>query len=197
MWSRHEYAVVTMLVVSSENLVATSFFLFPGIGVATSIQCHDITLSTFTAYLCRDLDSMSRPHFCCLPLCFLVTAPLFMLRHHSIVLSLQKSRDSTLLVCLFSCRDMAIRSRPSSFFNQCNSCRDLKSMSRPNCSSSLLKYLSRTQFHVATSFLLPAILILVATTFFGPFNKFYVTTSVPCHNLAVLLSIAFCIATSI
>ena len=30
----------------------------------------------------------------------------------------------------FSCRDMGIRSRPSSFFNHCNSCRDLKIMSQ-------------------------------------------------------------------
>ena len=53
----------------------------------------------------------------------------FRLRHHSVVLSLQAGRDSKLLVCLFSCRNVDIRSRPSSFFNHCNSCRDLKSMS--------------------------------------------------------------------
>ena len=129
-----------MLVVSSENPVTTSFFLFIGIGVATSIQCNGLTLSAFTAFLCRDLDSMSRPHLCCQPLCFLVTTPFFMLRLK--------------IVCLF-----IVLSRPSSFFNQCNSCRDLKSMSRPDYFSFLLKYLSRPQFHVATSFLLPAILI--------------------------------------
>ena len=138
----------------------------PQFDVATSIRCHDLTLSTFTAFLCRDRDSMLRLHLCCHPLCFLVTAPLFMLRRHSAILSLQEGRDSTLPVCLFSCRDVVIRSQPSNFFNQCNSCRDLKSMSRPDCSSFLLKYLSRPQFHVATSFLLPAILILVATTVF-------------------------------
>ena len=155
-----------MLVVSSENLIMTSFFLFPGIGVAISIRCRDLTLSTFTAFLCRDLDSMSRPHLCCQPLCFLFTAPLFTLRRHLVVSIQQEGRDSTLLVCLFSCRDVVIRLRPSSFFNQYNSCCELKSMSRPDCSSFLLKYLSRPQFHVVTSFLLPTILILVTTMFF-------------------------------
>ena len=174
-----------MLVVSSENPVATSFFLFPGIGVMTSIRCRDLTLSSFAAFLCRDLDSMSQPHFCCQPLYFLVTT-LFMLRRHSVVLSLREGRDSTLLVFLFSCHDVVIRLRPSNFFNQCNSCRDLKSMSRSDCYSFLLKYLPRPQFHVTTSFLLPAILILVVTTF-----------SVTCRDLAVLLSTAFCVATSI
>ena len=149
-----------------KTLLRPHFSYFPGIGVATSIRCCNLTLSAFTAFLCRDLDSMSRPHFCCQPLCFLVTAPLFLLRRHSVVLSLQEGRDSTLVVCLFSCCNVVIRSRPSNFFNQCNSYRDLKSMSQPDCSSFLLKYLLRPQFHVTTSFLLPAILILVATTFF-------------------------------
>ena len=126
---------MTMLVVSSENPVATSFFLFPGIGSMTSIRYRDLTLSAFTGFLCCDLDSMSRPHLCCQPLCFLVTTPFFMLRRHSLVLSLQEGRDSTLLVCLFSCRDVVIRSQPSNFFNQCNFCYDLKSMSRPDYSS--------------------------------------------------------------
>ena len=124
-----------MLAVSSENPVATLFFLFPGIGVATSILCRNPTLSAFTAFMCRDLDSMSRPHLCCQPLCFLVTAHLFMLRRHSIFLSLQVGCDSTLLVYLFSCRNVVIKSRPSNLCNQCNSCRDLKSMSRLDCSS--------------------------------------------------------------
>ena len=145
---------MTMLVISSENPVATSFFLFPGFGVATSILCHDLTFSAFTALLCRYLDLMSRPHFCCQPLCFLATAPIFMLRRHYVILSLHESRDSTLLVYLFSCRDVVIRLRPSNFFNQCNSCRELKNTSRLDCSSFLLIYLSRPQLHVATSFLL-------------------------------------------
>ena len=92
------------------TLVATSLFLFLEICVTTSIRCRDLTLYAFTVFLCRDLDSMSRHHFCCQPLYFLVTTSLFMLRHHSVVLSLQADRDSNLLVCLFSCRDMDIRS---------------------------------------------------------------------------------------
>ena len=55
----------------------------------------------------------------------------FRLRHHSVILSLQAGRDSNLLVCLFSYRNVDIRSRPNSFFNHCNSCRDLKITSRP------------------------------------------------------------------
>ena len=43
--------------------------------------------------------------------------------------------------------------------------------------------MSQPQFHVAPSFLLPAMFIFVATTFL-PFNKFYVVTSVPCRDLA-------------
>ena len=117
----------------------------------------------------------------------------FMLQHHSVVLSFQAGRDSKLLVCLFSCRDVDIRSRPSIFFNHCNSCRDLKSMSRP----SLLPIQSQLHFSVSTiplqffyfwsrpdcsalfwnicrdldlmsrhQFLLPVMLIFVATIFF-------------------------------
>ena len=140
------------------TLVATSFFLFPGIGVATSIQCRDLTLFAFTASLCRDLDLMTRPHFCFHPICFSVTTPLFMLRRHSVVLNLRAGRDSSFLVCLFSCRDVVIRSRPSSFFNQCNSYRDLTVL---------------------------------------PFAEIYVSTSIPCHNLAVLQPTVFCVATLI
>ena len=101
----------------------------------------------------RDLNSMSRPDSLCLyyifvsrprfdvATSFLLSASLllghsffFRLRHLSVVLSLQAGRDSTLLVCLFSCCDVVIRLRRSSFFNKCNSCRDLKSMSRLDCS---------------------------------------------------------------
>ena len=56
--------------------------------------------------------------------------------------------------------------------------------------------MSQPQFHVATSFLLPAMLIFVATTFFWPLNKLCVVTSVPCRDLAVLLFTTFCVATS-
>ena len=86
----------------------------------------------------------------CVTTSFLLSASLiighdfsFRLRHHSIVLSLQAGRVSNLLVCLFSCRDVDNRPRPSSFFNHCNSCCDLKSMSRPIFYS----------YPVATSFL--------------------------------------------
>ena len=127
-------------------LVATSFFLFLGICVSTSIRCCDLTLSAFISFLCHDLGSMSRPDFCCQPPCFLVTSPLFMLRRHSVVLSLQAGRDSKLLVCLFSCRDVDIRSRPSIFFHHYNSCRNLKSMSRP----SFLPIQSKPHFSIST-----------------------------------------------
>ena len=102
---------------------------------------------------CRDLNSMSRPDSLCLyyisvsrprldvatsfllsPSLLLGRSFFFRLRHLSFVLSLQASRDSTLLVCLFSCRDVVIKLRPSSFFNQYNSCRNLKSMWRADCS---------------------------------------------------------------
>ena len=104
----------------------------------------------------------------------------FMLQHHLVVLSFQAGRDSKLLICLFSCRNMDIRSQPSIFFNHCNSCHDLKSMPRP----SLLPIQSQPHFLVSTvplqfsissrnldlmsqhEFLLPAMLIFVATMFF-------------------------------
>ena len=100
---------------------------------------------------CGDLNSISRPHSLCLycismlrprfdvTTSFLFSSSLllvhsfsFMLRHPSVVLNFQAGRDSKLLVFLFSCRDVDIRSRPSIFFNHCNSWHDLKSMSRPS-----------------------------------------------------------------
>ena len=100
---------------------------------------------------CRNLNSMSRPHSLCV-YCIFVSGPRFdvatsfmlssslllghsfsfTLRHPSVILNFQAGRDSKLLVCLFSYRDVDIRSRPRIFFNHCNSCRDLKSMSRPS-----------------------------------------------------------------
>ena len=154
-----------MLPVSSENPIATSFFLFLGIGVATSIQCHGLTLSAFTAFMCHDLDSMLQPRFD-VTTSFLLSASL-LLGHCS----------SFHVATSFGCLELSSRPRlnfsgllifllrPINFFNQCNSYRNLKSMSRPDCSSFLLKNLFRPQFHVTTSFMLPAILILVATTF--------------------------------
>ena len=87
--------------------------------------------------LCLYCISVSRSRFD-VATSFLLSASLllghsfsFRLRHHSVVLGLQVGRDSILLVYLFSCRDVDIRSRPSGFFNHCNSCRNLKSMSQP------------------------------------------------------------------
>ena len=101
-------------------LVATSLFLFLGIGVATSL------LLSSSLLLSHNFS--------------------FMLRHPSLVLSFQAGRDSKLLVCLFSCRDVDIRSRLSIFFNHCNSFRDLRSMSRP----SLLPIQSQPHFSIST-----------------------------------------------
>ena len=81
----------------------------------------------FSRNWCRDLNSMSRPHSLCL-YCISVSRPRFdvatsfllssslllghifsfMLRHPSVVLNFQAGRDSKLLVCLFSCRDVDI-----------------------------------------------------------------------------------------
>ena len=114
---------------------------------------------------CHDLNSMSRQDSLCLYYIFVLQPRFdvatsfllsssfllghnfsFMLRHPSVVLNFQASRDSKLLVCLFSCRDVDIRSRPSIFFNHCNSCRYLKCMSRP----SLLLIQSQPHFSVST-----------------------------------------------
>ena len=88
---------------------------------------------------CRDLNSMSSS----LHLGHIFS---FMLRHPSVVLNFQAGRDSKLLVCLFSYRDMDIRSQPSIFFNHFNSFRNLKSMSRP----SFLPILLQPHFSVST-----------------------------------------------
>ena len=80
---------------------------------------------------CRELDSMSRQSFMLSTSLLLGHNFSFRLRHHSVVLNLQADRYLKLLVCLSSCRDVDIRSRPSSFFNHCNFCRDFKSMPRP------------------------------------------------------------------
>ena len=94
-------------------LVATSFFLFLGVGIATSIRCRDLfPVATSFSYL--------EP---------------------------PAGRDSKLLVCFFSCRDVEFRLRPNIFFNRCNSYRDLKGMSRP----SLLPIQSQPHFSVSTN----------------------------------------------
>ena len=133
-----------------KTLLRSHFSCFPKFGVATSIRCRDLLLSAFTAFLCRDFDSMSRPHFCCRSLCFLVTANLFMLRRHLVVLSLQEGHDSTLLVCLFSCRDQVISLISAILVATSKVCRDLNSMSRPHffCQQLILGH--NSLFHVAT-----------------------------------------------
>ena len=101
----------------------------------------------------------------------------FRLRHHSIVLSLQAGCDSNLLVCLFSCRDVDIRSRPSIFFNHCNSYRELKSMSRPFFS--LIQ--SQPHFSVSTDSIQFSISGRDLTVL--PFAEIYVATSISCRDL--------------
>ena len=141
---------MTMLVISNNN------------------SCCDLPFLVSRNWF-RGLSSMSRPNSLFLyyisvfgpqfdvATSFLLSAFLllgrsfsFRLRHHSVVLSLQASRNSKLLVCLFSCPDVDIRSRPSSFFNHFNSCRDLKSMSRHHffCQPLILGH--NSPFHVAT-----------------------------------------------
>ena len=114
-----------MLVISSENSGCDLIFL------VSRNWCHDLNSMSQPDPLCLYYISVSRPQFD-VATSFMLSASLllgcsffFRLRHLSVVLSLQAGRDSTLLICLFSCRDMVIRLRPSSFFNQCNSCRNL------------------------------------------------------------------------
>ena len=127
-----------MLVVSNETSGCDLPFLI------SKNRCRDLTLFAFIVFLCRDLDVATS---------FLLSSSLllghsfsFMLRHPSVVLNFQAGRDSKLLVFLFSCRNVDIRSRPSILFNHYNSCRDLKIMSRP----SLLPILSQPHFSVST-----------------------------------------------
>ena len=121
---------------------------------------------------CRDLKLMSRPHSLLSSFLPLGHSFSFMLPHPSVVFSFQVGPDSKLLVCLFSCRDVEIRSRPSIFFNHCNSYRDLKTMSRP----SFLPFRSQPHFSVSTV----------------PFNF-----SISCRDLTVLLCFGIYAATSI
>ena len=145
---------------------------------------------------CRDLNSMSqpgsfglyyisvsRPRFDVASSFLLSTSLIlghnfsFRLRHHSVVLSLQAGRDSNLLVCLFSCRDVGIRSRPSSFLNHCNSCRDLKSMSRPF----FLPIQLQPHFSVSTVSIQFSISGSDLTVL--PFAEIYVATSISCRDI--------------
>ena len=161
---------------------------------------------------CRDLNSMPRPHSLCLycislsrprfnvATSFLLSSSLllghsfsFMLRHPSIVLNFQAGRDSKLLVCLFSCRDVDIRSLPSIFFNNCNYCREPQNYvgtipssypvatsflnlndflqffyfwSRLDCSALFWNICRDLDLISRHQFLLPVMLIFVATMFF-------------------------------
>ena len=147
--------------------------------------------------LCLYYISMSRPRFDVVTSFLLSTSLLlghsfsFRLRHHSVVLSLQAGRDSKLMVCLFSCNDMGIRSRPSSFFNHYNSCCDLKSMSRPF----FLPIQSQPHFSVSTVSIQFSISSINLTVL--PFAKIYVATSVPCQYIIVCCLLHFCVAISI
>ena len=127
--------------------------------------------------------SLSRPRFD-VATSFLLSASLilfhrfsFRLRHHSVVLSLQASCDSNVLVCLFSCRNVDIRSRPSSFFNHCNSCCDLKSMSQPF----FLPIQSQPHFLVSTVSIQFSISGRDLAVF--PFVEIYVATSISCRDI--------------
>ena len=132
---------------------------------------------------CFYFISVSRPRFD-VTTSFLLLSSLIlgqgfslMLRHHSIVLSLQAGRDSNLLVCLFSGRNVDIRSRPSSFFNHCNSCRDLKSMSQPF----FLPIQSQLHFSVSTVSIQFSISSRDLTAL--SFAEIYVATSISCRDI--------------
>ena len=172
-----------MLVVSSENSGCDPLFLFPGIDVTTSIRCHDLNLMSRPGSFYFYCISVSRPRFD-VATSFLLSTSLilgrdfsFRLRHHSVVLSHQVGRNSNLLVFLFSCRDVDIRSRPSSFFNHCNSCRDLKSMPRPF----FLPIQLQPHFSVSTVSIQFSISGRVLTVL--PFAEIYVATSISCRDI--------------
>ena len=67
---------------------------------------------------------------------------------------------------------------------------------RPDCSTLFWNICRDLNLMSRHQFMFPIMLIFVATMFFIPFNKFYVTTSIPCRDLAVLFSTAFYVATS-
>ena len=131
---------------------------------------------------CLYCISVSRPRFD-VATSFLLSASLiyghdfsFRLRHHSVVLSLQAGHDSNLSVCLFSCRDVDIRSRLNSFFNHCNSCRDhffLPIQSQPHFSVSTISI----QFPISGRDLTVL-----------PFDEIYVATLISCHDIIYVAS---------
>ena len=120
----------TVSVASHFDSCRDNFFWSPSVCVATTISCRDLVVFSFIAFRvtttipCHDIisvvtqfDPWSQPPF--------HVATSFL------VLCLHASCNSKLMICLFSYRDMGIRSRPGYFFSYYNSCRDLKSMSRP------------------------------------------------------------------
>ena len=152
------------------TLVATTFSCFqvfvsrPQFRVATTIPCHDLAFSSLaelciaTTISCRDLTVFPFTEFYvattipCHDTISVVSqfdpwsqSP-FHVATSFLVFCLHASCDSKLLICLFSCCDMGIRSRQGHFFSYCNSCRDLKSMSRPF----FLQILSQPHFLVTT-----------------------------------------------
>ena len=101
-----------------------NFFWSPSVCVTTTISCRDLAVFPFTELCfattipCHDtisiisqFDPWSQPPF------HVTTSFLFFCLHASC--------DLKPLICLFSCRDMGIRSRQGHFFSYCNSCRDL------------------------------------------------------------------------
>ena len=109
-----------MLVVSSENSGCDLIFL------VSRNRCLNLTLSAFTTFLCSDLESMSRPLFCCdviqLPLAF------------------EQVVTQNMLLCLFSCHDQVFSLITAILVATS------KSMSRP----SLLPIQSQPHFSVST-----------------------------------------------
>ena len=146
-----------MLVVSNENSGCDPLFLFPGIGVSTSIQCRDLALSAFTAFLCRNLKSMSRPFF--LPI---QSQPHFSVSTVSIQFSIS-SRDLTFLpfaeiyvVTSISCHDIIF---VANYVDLC--CDHVFLKLNKFCVATwlsffLLRFVSLPQKHVVTPFLLSA-----------------------------------------
>ena len=119
-------------------------------------------------------ELMSRPQF--------NVATSFLLRCHSVVSSIHAGRDSKLLGCLFSYRDVEFRSRPSIFFALCNSCHNLKIMSR----QSLLSIQSQPHFLVSIfhfNFSISGRNLTVLLCF-----GIYVTTSEVCCDLIFFVS---------
>ena len=120
------------------TLVATPFSCFqelvsrPQFDVSTWLSLPLLHFCVATSIRCRDIISVVSLFTSWSQLLFQVATSFSCLEPSS------KSRLN-LLVCLFSCRDVDIRSQPSSFFNHCNSCCNLKSMCKTRENSNFLK----------------------------------------------------------